>query len=116
MPAGLTAIEPGDKGYRQVRSTYVHSGRPALVLRPESDKQVIEALDFARTQDVPIAVRSAGHGISGRSTNDGGIVIDVGSLNEVEVLRGTRVRIGPGRAVGSRGDRAWQARPRDELG
>ncbi|WP_222853889.1 LLM class flavin-dependent oxidoreductase [Fodinicola acaciae] len=116
VPAGLTAIEPGDKGYRQVRSTYVHSGRPALVLRPESDKQVIEALDFARTQDVPIAVRSAGHGISGRSTNDGGIVIDVGSLNEVEVLRGTRVRIGPGRAVGSRGDRAWQARPRDELG
>jgi FAD/FMN-containing dehydrogenase len=43
-------------------------------------------------------VRSGGHGISGRSTNDGGIVIDVGALDDIRVLdRGTgRVRLGPG--------------------
>ncbi len=40
-------------------------------------------------------MRSGGHGISGRSTNDGGIVIDVGQLNEIAV-DGNRVRLGPG--------------------
>ena len=35
---------------------------------------------------MPLAVRSGGHGISGRSTNDGGIVIDVGAIDGVEVL------------------------------
>ena len=40
-------------------------------------------------------MRSGGHGISGRSTNDGGIVIDVGRLNAIAV-DGDRVRLGPG--------------------
>jgi FAD/FMN-containing dehydrogenase len=35
---------------------------------------------------VPLGVRSGGHGISGRSTNDGGIVIDLGRLDAMEVL------------------------------
>src|SRR5262249_45296193 len=54
------------------------------------------ALTFAREQDVPLAVRSGGHGISGRSTNEGGIVIDVGKLDQVELLDNGRVRVGPG--------------------
>ena len=48
--------------------------------------QVVDALAFARDQDVPLAIRSGGHGISGRSTNDGGIVIDLSRLNRIEVL------------------------------
>ena len=55
-----------------------------------------EALAFAREQDVEMAVRSGGHGISGRSTNDGGIVLDLGRLNEVTMLDSGRVRVGPG--------------------
>ncbi len=43
-----------------------------------------------------MAVRSGGHGISGRSTNDGGIVLDLGRLNEVTMLDSGRVRVGPG--------------------
>jgi FAD/FMN-containing dehydrogenase len=44
-------------------------------------------------------VRSGGHGISGRSTNDGGIVIDLARLDRVEVT-GTRARVGPGASWG----------------
>ena len=101
MPAALraTAVEPGDKAYPKVRSTYMRSGSPGLVLRPGTTAEVAEALAFARKQEVPLAVRSGGHGISGRSTNDGGIVIDLSRLDGVSVT-GTRVRVGPGASWG----------------
>ncbi|HEX6450415.1 MAG TPA: LLM class flavin-dependent oxidoreductase [Trebonia sp.] len=101
LPAALaaTAVEPGDKAYPKVRSTYMRSGAPGLVLRPGTAAEVAEALAFARQQDVPLAVRSGGHGISGRSTNDGGIVIDLARLNSIDVS-GTRVRVGPGASWG----------------
>ncbi len=92
------AVEPGDSGYARVRSTYLRGGSPGLVLRPADASQVIEALAFARAQPVAMAVRSGGHGISGRSTNDGGIVIDLAALDSIEVLDESSrlVRIGPG--------------------
>ncbi|SDH11805.1 FAD/FMN-containing dehydrogenase [Nonomuraea jiangxiensis] len=98
VPAHLTTIEPGDAGYARVRSTYMRGGSPGLVLRPGTPAEVADALAFARGQQVPLAVRSGGHGISGRSTNHGGIVIDVSRLNAIEVLdkETRRVRIGPG--------------------
>ncbi|MHC2998341.1 LLM class flavin-dependent oxidoreductase [Microbacterium sp. HJ5] len=113
VPAGLHAIEPGDFGYGDVRSTYMRGGSPGIVLEPSSPAQVAEAVGFARRHpELPLAVRSGGHGISGRSTNDGGIVIDLRRLNGIEVLDEERrlVRIGPGarwtqvaEALGGRG-------------
>jgi len=98
VPAGLTAIEPGDLGFADVRSTYMRGGSPGLVLRPADTAQVVEALAFAKTQNVALAVRSGGHGISGRSTNDGGIVIDLGAMNAIEVVdeAARRIRVQPG--------------------
>ncbi|TMR88081.1 LLM class flavin-dependent oxidoreductase [Nonomuraea basaltis] len=101
VPASLAgaAVEPGDIGYARVRSTYLRGGAPGLVLKPGSTAEVADALAFARSHPhLPLGVRSGGHGISGRSTNDGGIVIDVGELNTIEVLdeHTRRVRIGPG--------------------
>ncbi|MGK3952144.1 LLM class flavin-dependent oxidoreductase [Microbacterium sp. I2] len=99
VPAGLRAIEPGDFEYGDVRATYMRGGAPGIVLQPETAAQVAEALAFARRHPgLPLAVRSGGHGISGRSTNDGGIVIDLRRLNAIEVLDEERrlVRIGPG--------------------
>ena len=78
--AAGTAVEPGDAGYAAVRSTYMRGGRPGLVLRPGSTAEVVEALAYARSQDVPLAIRSGGHGISGRSTNEGGIVLDLSRM------------------------------------
>jgi alkanesulfonate monooxygenase SsuD/methylene tetrahydromethanopterin reductase-like flavin-dependent oxidoreductase (luciferase family)/FAD/FMN-containing dehydrogenase len=100
IPTALAdaVIEPGDARYSRVRSTYMRGGSPGLVLQVVSVEQVVLALAFARTQDVPLAVRSGGHGISGRSTNDGGIVLDVSRLNSIEILdeQTRRIRLGPG--------------------
>jgi FAD/FMN-containing dehydrogenase len=103
VPSALreAAVEPGDKGYAKVRNTYMRSGSPGLVLRPRSVEEVSSAVLFAREQDVPLAVRSGGHGISGRSTNDGGVVIDLGALDSVALLDGSLVRLGPGARWGN---------------
>ncbi|TDC63239.1 LLM class flavin-dependent oxidoreductase [Actinomadura sp. GC306] len=93
------AVEPGDPAFGKVRSTYLRGGDPGLVLRPGSASEVADALGFARRHThLPLGIRSGGHGISGRSTNDGGLVIDVGRLDDITVLDETArlVRIGPG--------------------
>ncbi|MFE5308718.1 LLM class flavin-dependent oxidoreductase [Isoptericola sp. NPDC056605] len=104
VPAALaaSAVEPGDRAYDGVRHNYLRSGAPGLVLRPRDTAQVAEAVRFARSQDVPLGVRSGGHGISGRSTNDGGIVVDLGALDQVEVVdeAARRVRVGVGATWG----------------
>lgn len=94
-----TAVEPGDLGYGSVHSNYLRGGRPGLVLCPQSVAEVVDAVAYAgRHRHLPLGVRSGGHGISGRSTNDGGLVIDLGALDEIEVLDQERrlVRIGAG--------------------
>lgn len=93
------AVEPGDPDYARVRSTYLRGGAPGLVLRAGGTAEVIDALAFARAHpELPFSVRSGGHGISGRSTNDGGLVLSVAAMNTVEVLDERRrlIRVGPG--------------------
>jgi alkanesulfonate monooxygenase SsuD/methylene tetrahydromethanopterin reductase-like flavin-dependent oxidoreductase (luciferase family) len=101
LPDALAAraVEPGDTGYARYTASYLRSGAPGLVLRPASAEEVQEAVRFAaRHRDLPFSVFSAGHGLSGRSLNRDGLVLDVGALNRIEVLDGASglVRIGPG--------------------
>jgi Luciferase-like monooxygenase/FAD binding domain/Berberine and berberine like len=101
IPASLarTAVEPGDAGYSRVQSTYMRRGEPGLVLKAHSVDEVRDALAFVRAHpNTPFGVRSGGHGISGRSTNAHGIVIDLSAMNSITVLDEPtrRVRIEPG--------------------
>ncbi|HWU57920.1 MAG TPA: LLM class flavin-dependent oxidoreductase, partial [Microbacteriaceae bacterium] len=101
VPASLVddAVEPGDSGFARVRSTYLRGGSPGLVLRPRDTAGVVDALAYVRRHpDVPLGIRSGGHGVSGRSTNDGGIVIDLSRMNATEILDTAtrRIRVEPG--------------------
>ncbi|WP_193604877.1 LLM class flavin-dependent oxidoreductase [Nocardioides dongkuii] len=93
------AVEPGDPAYARYLSGYLRGGAPGLVLRPRTVAEVQAAVAVAREhRELPLGVLSAGHGISGRSLNHGGLVIDVSALDTVEVLDPDtgRVRLGPG--------------------
>jgi FAD/FMN-containing dehydrogenase len=101
VPASLAdaAVKPGDPAYGRLRSTYFRGGAPGIVLLPRTVAQVVDAVDFAGRQlHLPLGIRSGGHGLSGRSTNRGGIVIDLRHLNGIHVLdpAARLVRIGPG--------------------
>jgi FAD/FMN-containing dehydrogenase len=77
----------------------MRGGSPGLVLQAKNTDEVVQALTFARSHaTIPLGIRSGGHGISGRSTNNGGIIIDLSKMNTIEVIDQAtrRVRIGPG--------------------
>ncbi|NYF08950.1 alkanesulfonate monooxygenase SsuD/methylene tetrahydromethanopterin reductase-like flavin-dependent oxidoreductase (luciferase family) [Leifsonia sp. AK011] len=101
VPASLAsdAVEPGDSRYSRIRNGYMRGGSPGIILRPGTPAEVADALAFAREhRDVPLGIRSGGHGVSGRSTNDGGVVIDLRKFDTIEVLdeASRLVRIGAG--------------------
>ena len=80
----LTAADPG---YPAVRPVYnsMHPGTPALVILPTGTADVVEAVRFAREHDLLVAVRGGGHSVAGLSSVDGGVLIDLGFMNGVEI-------------------------------
>jgi alkanesulfonate monooxygenase SsuD/methylene tetrahydromethanopterin reductase-like flavin-dependent oxidoreductase (luciferase family)/FAD/FMN-containing dehydrogenase len=115
IPERLTGktFTPRDAGYDDVRSTYMATGRPGLVIMAEDAHDVSAAVTFAADHGVPLSVRSGGHGIAGLSTNEHGILIDVSRLDSVEILdpASRRFRVGPGATWGhvaeTLGPRGW---------
>ncbi|WP_449374695.1 FAD-binding oxidoreductase [Arthrobacter psychrolactophilus] len=71
--------------YPSLRSSYMRVGSPAGIVMARNDADVAAAVRFAGEQAIPLAVRSGGHGIAGRSTNHGGMVLDLSAINDVEV-------------------------------
>ena len=80
-------IRPGDSGYDDARALWngSHDRRPALIVRCAGAADVALAVDFARSQSLPIAVRGGGHSIAGFSGVDDGVVIDLSDMRAVTV-------------------------------
>jgi FAD/FMN-containing dehydrogenase len=95
---------PGDDGYEEAKRIWngAHDGRmPAAVARCTGVADVIAALGFARSHDLPVAVRGGGHSVAGLSTTDGGMVIDLSALRNVRVDPAARVaHVGAGAVWG----------------
>ena len=65
--------------------------QPTAVLRAASPDDVAAGIEAARTHGLPLAVRGGGHNVAGNSTIDGGLVVDLGQMNDVGVNPGTRI-------------------------
>ena len=65
----------------------IHGRHPELIVQAESDADVLSAVRFARKQGLKVAVKSGGHSESGAFLRDGGILIDLGRLQNVSVHR-----------------------------
>ena len=98
---GITGeiIGPEDSGYDEARR--VHNGMidrsPGVVLRAASADDVAAGIGFARSHDVPLAIRGGGHSAPGLGTIDDGVVIDLAPLSAVNVdAAGRTVAVGGG--------------------
>jgi FAD/FMN-containing dehydrogenase len=94
-------VTEGDPGYGAAGRTLTAQGRPLVVVRCAEPSDVAAALGYAGAHELPVAVRSGGHHLAGFGTNDGGVVIDVGPMNEVGMVSDDGVvRIGTGATWG----------------
>jgi FAD/FMN-containing dehydrogenase len=80
-------LRPGDDGYETARrvSNWTFDKYPGLIVRCTGTADVVCAVDFARSHDLLVAVRGGGHSFSGKSTCDGGLVIDLSAMKGIEV-------------------------------
>lgn len=78
-------IQPGDTGYDDARKIWngMIDKRPALIARCTGVTDVIEAVNFARSNNLLVAVRGGGHNVAGNAVCDGGIVIDMSRMKGI---------------------------------
>jgi len=94
-----TLVRASDPAYDDVRAIWngAHDRRPALIARCAGVADVIRALEFARSEELRVAVRAGGHSIPGYSSVDGGMVIDLSPMQGIQVdPRRRTVRVQPG--------------------
>src|SRR5438045_4604849 len=77
-----TLIQPGDPDYDEARKVYngmIHK-KPRLIVRCADVADVIRSVNFARDNDLLLAIRSGGHNAGGLGICDDGLVIDLASI------------------------------------
>jgi FAD binding domain/Berberine and berberine like len=80
-------IQPGDSGYETARKIWNASidKHPGIIARCAGVADVVAAVNFARENELLVAVRGGGHNVSGRALCDDGIVIDLSGMKGIHV-------------------------------
>jgi FAD/FMN-containing dehydrogenase len=90
---------PGSEDYEQARTIWngMIDRHPAIVVRCAGAADVRRAIQFARDNDLAIAVRGGGHNIAGDAVGDGGLQIDLSLMRSVRIDPARRTaRVDPG--------------------
>ncbi|WP_406306390.1 FAD-binding oxidoreductase [Streptomyces sp. NBC_00885] len=80
-------IQPADPDYDEARKVYnaMHDKRPAIIVRAVDVGDIVATVDFAREQNLLLAVRGGSHSVPGYGTCDGGVVLDLGRMRGIRV-------------------------------
>jgi FAD/FMN-containing dehydrogenase len=89
QPAELTGrmVRPGDADYRAASDSWnlLFTHDPRVIVFAQQTQDVVNALAWARQNNVPLRVRSGGHCLEGWSTVDDGIVIDLSEMKSATI-------------------------------
>ena len=80
-------LRPGEDGYDDARKVFnaMIDKKPALIVRCGGIADVINAVNFARTNELLVAVRGGGHSVPGHAVCDGGIVLDLSQMKGLRI-------------------------------
>jgi FAD/FMN-containing dehydrogenase len=104
-------IRPADAGYDEARAVWngAIDKHPAAIVRCAGVADVRQAVEFARSQNLLVAVRGGKHSLPGFSTCDGGIVIDLSGMKGIRVDPAARTAQAEGGLTWSEFDHETQA-------
>lgn len=80
-------IAPGDPKYDEARTVF-YGGidrRPAAIVRVRDAGDVARVVYLARETGLELAIRSGGHSSAGHSVTDGGIVLDLSNMRDLQI-------------------------------
>jgi len=80
-----------DEGYdtaKQVWNGMFDHKQPAVVVQCTAVDDVVSAVNFARERDLLLSVKCGGHSFPGKSTSDGGMMIDLSQMHSTDVDTG----------------------------
>lgn len=80
-------IRPGDADYDEARAVF-YGGidkHPAAIVRAASDTDIRRVVQAARDPGSELAIRCGGHSLTGSSSSDGGIVLDLRDMQTIDV-------------------------------
>ena len=78
----------GDEGYAAAKKVWngmFDDKKPALVAQCASTEDAANAVNFARERGLLLSVKCGGHSFPGKSTSDGGLMIDLSPMHAVDV-------------------------------
>jgi hypothetical protein len=80
-------IRPEDDGYDEARTVFYggFDRRPALIVRVKDATDISHVIALARESGLELAIKSGGHSVAGHSTIDGGIVLDITKMKNLEL-------------------------------
>jgi FAD/FMN-containing dehydrogenase len=96
-------IGPGHPSYGTARLVWnaMIDKHPGLILRCTSTSDVVAAVNAARANGLPPAIRCGGHSVSGKAMSDRGLTIDLSGMRRVDVDAGHHlVHVGGGCLLG----------------
>jgi len=104
-------LEPRDAQYDDSRKIWngMIDKRPALIVRCAGVSDVLQCVRFARSHQVPVAVRGGGHNVAGYAMCNGGMVIDLARMRSVQVDPVRRTARAEGGAIWADVDHETQA-------
>jgi len=92
-------VVPGDASYDEVREIWnaMIDRTPAMIARCASPEDVVQAVKFARQNELLVSIRGGGHNIAGNAVCDDGLMIDLSLMKNVQVdLNARRATVDPG--------------------
>lgn len=102
--------EPGDPGYDEGRAVWnaMHDRRPAAIVECTGVADVQAGIAFAREHGLQLVARGGGHSLSGASTVDGGLLLDLRPMSHVRVDPDKRIAYAGGGTTWGLFDRETQ--------
>jgi len=94
---------PDDSGYDSARMVWngMIDKRPALIAQCHTTDDVVKAVSFASERNLLVSVKGGGHSLPGKSTCNGGIMIDLSRMHSTDVDVDNRtIRVDGGALLG----------------